>query len=497
MFSNTQPYTCLGHNINLSATSEEEEVNTIVQDFQSTLEKIDVAPLPVAAKLQAINVMATSKLHFYFPNIQFSDKTLDKIEDAIVFYVRSWCGLNSSSTRAFMFCARSSGGLGLFNPRLIYYAKKLSFHLSALNSDDDQTRHTARRSLELHMNKRKCEQADLQQDNFAGFITDNNYRVIKMSKVVWRKSHWIHLNELCCKLGIKLQLREDGQYVLIVKADEEVEMVFDNSQAFFTCFKKLKLDNKLTDWKDKVSQGRIARADNIDCTLSSAHLVNLHLSDSLVRFVLKARLQLTECNSLLHIYYPGTYAKSCPRCGFYADTISHALNGCRESKNSIQKRHNRLASVVMRNVRNKFPHAMILEDQIVKKSFFEGDSRPALAFTEVEHSRPDLCVIDHEAKTCLIVEVSVPFDVFVNDCYQSKFNRYLPLCQSITEKGYQCKIIALIVGSLGSVHCRFVSGLKLIGFPAGTAKRIAKYCSVSAMIGSKIIWKQRCKSLSL
>ena len=39
----------------------------------------------------------------------------------------------------------------------------------------------------------------------------------------------IHLNELCRKLGIKLHLREDGLYVLIVKADEEVEMMFENS----------------------------------------------------------------------------------------------------------------------------------------------------------------------------------------------------------------------------------------------------------------------------
>ena len=187
---------------------------------------------------------------------------------------------------------------------------------------------------------------------------------------MWRKSLWIHLNELCCKPGIELHLREDGLYALIVKADEEVEMMFENSHAFFKCFKQLKLASKLDEWKEKVSQERTSRADNIDSSLSSSHLVNFHLSDSLV--VLKARPQLLECNSLLHTYYPGTYAKSCWRSGFYADTVSHALNGCRESKNSIQKRHNRLASIVMQNVRDRFPRAMILEDQIVQLSYFEN-----------------------------------------------------------------------------------------------------------------------------
>ena len=138
--------------------------------------------------------------------------------------------------------------------------------------------------------------------------------------------------------------------------------MFEHSQAFFKCFKQLKLASKLGEWKEKMSQGRLARADSIDSSLSSLHLVNFHLSDSLVQSVLKGKLQLLECNSLLHTYYPGIYAKRCSRCRFYAGIVSHALNGCRESKNSIQKRHNRLASIVVQNVRCRFSRAMILED---------------------------------------------------------------------------------------------------------------------------------------
>ena len=79
----------------------------------------------------------------------------------------------------------------------------------------------------------------------AGFRIDSNYRVIKMSKVVWRKSHWIHPNELCCQPEVRLHLREDAMYVLTVKADEEVEMVFESAQAFLKCFKHIKLNSKL------------------------------------------------------------------------------------------------------------------------------------------------------------------------------------------------------------------------------------------------------------
>ena len=41
---------------------------------------------------------------------------------------------------------------------------------------------------------------------------------------------------------------------------------------------------------------------------------------------------------------------------------------------------------------------MILEDQIVQ---FENDSQPTQAPAVCEHTRPDLCVIDHATKTRL------------------------------------------------------------------------------------------------
>ena len=38
---------------------------------------------------------------------------------------------------------------------------------------------------------------------------------------------------------------------------------------------------------------------------------------------------------------------------------------------------------------------------------------------------------------------------------------------------------------------RFTSGVRILGIPNVVAKSLAKYASVSAMIGSHIIWRQR------
>ena len=486
-----QAYTYLGHSINLADTAEKEQVEQIIAEYQATMEKIDVAPLPVAAKLEAVNTMASCKLHFYFPNNMFTEKVLDRLEDSIVFYVRSWLGLNNSSTRSFMFCPRNKGGLGLLNPRLMYYSKKLSFFLSVLNSDDDQTRHTARESLRLHLGKRKCEKTFNLNKNFAGYRTDNNHKLIKTSKVNWHQSQWIHMNELCCKLGVQLHQRGED-YVLKICTDDEVTLTMFDPKAFFTSFKQLQIDQLHLAWQEKESQGRLARVENIDHSLSCSHLVNLHLTDNLIRFIIKAKLQLAECNSLLHTYYPATYRKSCSRCGFHSDTISHVLNGCRESKNAIQKRHNRIVNMVSKNLSETNVGSYITTDRIVTPEQF-CDSTTTFAGTE--HTRPDICVINHEARTCLIIEVAVPFDAFINECYQHKFNKYLPLCQKITDLGFSCRVIVLVIGSLGAVHKRFLSGLKIAGISPSRGKAVVRYCSVSAMIGSYIIWRQRCRAL--
>ena len=494
IFDREQPYTYLGHQINMAATSEEAQVDNIVGDLNATMAMIDLAPLAVAAKLQAINVMATSKLHFYFPNIIFTDKVLDTIEDTMVHYIRTWLDLNKSSTRCFMFSPRSEGGLGIFHPRSMYYAKKLSFMLSVLNSDDEQTRHTARTSLALHLTKRKCavvSDGAADDQSFAGYKTDAKGRLLKASKVTWRRSQWIHLNELCVKLGVRLHLMND-QYVLRFCPDEDIQMTFSDPKAFFTSFKRHQLRTRLEAWRQLECQGRLARVTNTDHSLSSSHLTNMHLSDALVKFVIKARLQLLECNARLHTYYPDAVPQQCPRCGFFIETVSHLLNGCRESKTSIRNRHNRVLDIISKAVKDANQRADVFVDSPVTPSKFDDFS--SNSFDGISHNRPDICIIDKITKSCLIAEVAVPFDVFLDDCYSNKFDKYFPLSQRIADLGYSCKIFVLLVGSLGLVHRRFVSGLKLLGVsPIQRARAIAKYCSVSAIIGSRIIWKERCK----
>ena len=109
-----------------------------------------------------------------------------------------------------------------------------------------------------------------------------------------------------------------------------------------------------------------------------------------------------------------------------------------------------------------------------------------------EHLKKEL----NNIKTALMnifnaVEFSVPFDRFIDLCYQHKFNKYIELCNTCNELGYHTRIIVLIIGPLGLVHRKFVNGLKVMGFTTSKAKAIAKYVSASAQIGSYLCWFSR------
>ena len=112
------------------------------------------------------------------------------------------------------------------------------------------------------------------------------------------------------------------------------------------------------------------------------------------------------------------------------------------------------------------------------------------------HTRPDIFAIDNVLKHVTIIEISIPFDAHLDRCYNEKFNKYYPLSREMDEMGYRLTIVVLVIGSLGNVHSRFVSGLKIVGLKQPSAKCLAKYCSISAIIGSYRIWKQRCKQIN-
>jgi hypothetical protein len=392
-----------------------------------------------------------------------------------------------------MFTSRSEGGLGILNPSALYSAKHLSFKLSALNSDDAQVRETARASLALHMQKRKVpEVQDGDGGGFGGFQTTDDGNLAKASRVTWHRSDWVHLHEVCVRENVVLEKRShDDNYALTFTVDENVTMTTTDSKAAYTMCKQQKQSHFTSEWKEKEWQGRIVReATQINYKLSTAFLNNVKIRDSLVSFVVRGRLQLLQCNSLMALYYPNECSRRCQLCNHPAETVSHILNGCKY-QTLYQARHNRLVDVITSYVPNNNGARMIIKDTCLTPRLFGRDSD---AFV-TNAIRPDISIINHTNREVILVEVAVPFDAFIDICYSTKFDKYLPLCLEINSLGYACRTVVVIIGSLGNVHMKVVPGLRILGMPSYSAKWLAKYLSVSAMIGSSRVWQKRCGDL--
>ncbi len=169
----------------------------------------------------------------------------------------------------------------------------------------------------------------------------------------------------------------------------------------------------------------------------------------------------------------------------------HAIQGC------LHQRHNRLVDIIEQQLRDHVGHAFVTREKFITPELVTMDdeiSFPGL-FSGIVRRTPDLLVIDR--RRAFLVEISCPFDRFVNVCYEQKFFIYQELCNAISQLGYRCSVVVLVVSSTGLVHRWFRTGLKILGIAGTVATAIARYCSVSAIIGSAIIWRQRVKRLDV
>ena len=103
---------------------------------------------------------------------------------------------------------------------------------------------------------------------------------------------------------------------------------------------------------------------------------------------------------------------------------------------------------------------------------------------------PDIKVNDHFSKSVKFIEIRTPFRAHVKKCFGSKSLKYTPLASEIESLGFSTDVIFLIIGGLGIVHNRFVSGLLMCELPKHDTLYLTRYLSISSIIRSFRIWKK-------
>ena len=165
------------------------------------------------------------------------------------------------------------------------------------------------------------------------------------------------------------------------------------------------------------------------------------------------------------------------------------LNSCRLLRNFYSAQHNRIVDEVFKFIKPLKKRLRFHKDQFIDTIITN------INFSNLNHRRPDIISIDLINKICIIVEITVCYDLYFDLAYAEKVRRYTPLCDLLDSKGYKTKLIVLCFGSLGSIKNDVWSGLRYFKPAKPELKRILKWCSISCIIGSNYTWRHRVKKL--
>ena len=152
----------------------------------------------------------------------------------------------------------------------------------------------------------------------------------------------------------------------------------------------------------------------------------------------------------------------------------HGLTGCREFKNNYSARHNTLVE----NIAPELPHVMAVDKTI-------GSTFKELGLSSSEHPKlnlkPDI-VLRHENEVT-IIDVASPYDLYIENFYQAKLNKYYCIRDLFQQNGLKCAIDAIIIGSLGTVYKKTLNVLFKAGMNKQQANGVVKWCSASCIRG--------------
>ena len=112
----------------------EEHSKEIIEDYSSLLHLTSISVAPVSIKIEALEVIALSKIVHHFANTRFNEDQLNELDTLLTKTIRSILCLNHSSTTVrTCFQPKWKGGLGIRKPSIVYRSTRLTYSLAILN----------------------------------------------------------------------------------------------------------------------------------------------------------------------------------------------------------------------------------------------------------------------------------------------------------------------------------------------------------------------------
>ena len=137
--------------------------------------------------------------------------------------------------------------------------------------------------------------------------------------------------------------------------------------------------------------------------------------------MLRARMNQIPCNQLIN-FWNKDHEKKCSLCNHHTELVAHLMNSCKRFKDLYSKRHDRIVEAIYQKVRRYSETSVTFVTKMAETAF-------AQLRTELQHInwKPNLLEIKSNEKECEIIEVTVCFDLYISQAYESKARKYQQL----------------------------------------------------------------------
>ena len=230
------------------------------------------------------------------------------------------------------------------------------------------------------------------ENAFLGYeVKENEYFLVTRTNY-GGQSDWPDLVRYARKMGVKINFIEN---VAMVKIGETWHV--NNIRQLLIQFI---LKKNLVKASELSIQGPYLGMKNVVIKASHSIFYNWKVNDTLVKFLLKARLSLLPTNFTKYIWNR-EHNPMCPFCNRKTESIAHLFNGCSEFKNFYNRRHDRIVNNLFEILKYTNPRKRVSSNNLAESAF--PDLREVLR--TIEHRKPDIFIIDHINKCCKILEI--------------------------------------------------------------------------------------------
>ena len=162
---------------------------------------------------------------------------------------------------------------------------------------------------------------------------------------------------------------------------------------------------------------------------------------------------------------------TCRVCSAGLETVDHIVAGCSPmAPTDYTDRHNQVASIIHWNICRHFqvpvecrwyrhqPDRLVETDDIV---VMWDTTIPNAG--KIKANRPDICLRDKKANTCLLIDITCPADGNVGRKHAEKLAKYGDLRVEVSRM-WQCRtqMVPVVLGALVTVHAGIARWLDII-----------------------------------